>query len=84
MKRRTVKSAAGRRPPVRLCQPFVRKHRRLKHRPNLRLPFMDEQGARPAEVRLVAFWGPIPAAHFTHVQMFRELGVVVRPFPHSA
>lgn len=45
---------------------------------------MGEQGARPVEVRLGAFWGPIPAAHFTHVQMLRELGVVVRPFPHSA
>ena len=84
MEQRTVKSAEGRRSPVGLCQPFVRKHRRLKHRPTLGLGFMSGQGARLVEVRLGAFWGPIPAAHFTHVQMFRELGVVVRPFPHSA
>ena len=69
MKRKTVESAEGRRPPVRLCQPFVRKHRRLKHRTTLRLHFMSEQGVRPVEVRLGAFWGPIPTAHFTHVQM---------------
>ena len=84
MKQKTVKSAEGRRPPVGLCQPFVGKHCRLKHRPTLGLGFMRGQGARLFEVRLGAFRGPIPTAHFTHVQMFRELGVVVRPFPHSA
>ena len=84
MKQKTVKSAEGRRPPVGLCQPFVRMHRRLKHRPTSGLRSMRGQGARLIDVRLGAFWGPIPVAHFTHVQMFRELGVVVRPFPHSA
>ena len=84
MKQKTVKSAEGRRPSVGLCQPFVRKHRRLKHRPTLGLGFMRGQGARLVDVKLGAFRGPIPTAHFAHMQVLRQLGVFMRPLPHGA
>ena len=84
MKRRTVKSAEGRRTPVWLCQPFVRKHRRLKHRPTLGLCFMSEQSARIVEVKLGAFWSPIPTTHLAHMQVLRKLCVLMSPFPHGA
>lgn len=67
-----------------LCQTLVRKHRRLKHRPIVGLCFVRNPNARLVEARLGTFWGPIPTAHFTHMQVLRKLGVRVSPFPDGA
>jgi len=67
-----------------LCQTLVRKHRRLKYRPIVGLCFVRNPNARLVEARLGTFWGPIPTAHFTHMQVLRKLGVLMRSFPRGA
>ena len=79
-----MKSADGGRSPVGFCQPFVWKHCRLKHWPDLRLALMCNPRAKLIQGWMWAFGSPIPTTHLAHMQVLRKLCVLMSPFPHGA